>query len=406
MNNLLICCIILLNMKRKGYYTTGEFAEKAHVTLRTIRWYDNKNLLKPSGYTEGGARLYTDADLSKLQQILLFKYLGFSLDDIREMIMTSENEEYLLGSLDIQKKLVQEKIEELNDVYKALDKTRDAVEKHHGKDLNAMLNLIHITGSDRSLKTQYLNSTNVAARIRLHRDYSVNREGWFPWLYRESGIEDHMNILEIGCGNGALWTENMHCLPDHIHVTLSDISEGMLRDARKAIRSDSRFTFRCFDGQKIPFGNESFDIVFANHMLFYCNDISKVISECRRVLKKDGKLIASTYSSRHMKEITELVQEFDRDIVLSSDVLYERFGLDNGKEMLKQYFDSVECVRYEDAIEISESEPLIDYIVSCHGNQNRILIDHYREFRDYVSEKVRGGFHITKDAGIFICSQK
>ena len=35
-------------MKKQGYYTTGEFAEKAHVTLRTIRWYDSKNLLKPS----------------------------------------------------------------------------------------------------------------------------------------------------------------------------------------------------------------------------------------------------------------------------------------------------------------------------------------------------------------------
>lgn len=392
-----------MEKKRKGYYTTGEFAEKAHVTLRTIRWYDSKNLLKPSGYTESGARLYTDADLTKLQQILLFKYLGFTLDDIREMIMTSEDEEYLLGSLDIQKKLVQEKIEELNDVYKALDKTRDAVERHHGKDLNAMLNLIHITGSDQSLKTQYLNSTNVAARIRLHRDYSSNREGWFPWLYRKSGIEEHMNILEIGCGNGALWTENMQCMPEDIHVTLSDISEGMLRDARKAIRNDNRFAFRCFDAQKIPYGDETFDIIFANHMLFYCDDIPKVLSECRRLLKKDGKLIASTYSSRHMKEITELVQEFDKDIVLSSDVLYERFGLDNGADILHPYFESIECVKYEDSIEISDSEPLIDYIVSCHGNQNRILIDHYREFRDYVSDKVKNGFHITKDAGIFIC---
>ena len=103
-----------------------------------------------------------------------------------------------------------------------------------------------------------------------------------------------------------------------------------------------------------------------------------------------------------MKEITELVQEFDKDIVLSSDVLYERFGLDNGNNILNRYFDSVECIRYEDSIEISDSEPLINYIVSCHGNQNRILIDHYREFRDFVADKVKNGFHITKDAGIFI----
>lgn len=388
-------------MKKQGYYTTGEFAEKAHVTLRTIRWYDSKNLLKPSAYTEGGARLYTDADLAKLQQILLFKYLGFSLDDIREMVMTGGDEEYLLGSLDIQKKLVQEKIEELNDVYQALDRTKDAIEKHHGKELNAMLNLIHITGADQSLKTQYLNSTNVAARIRLHSEYSVNQEGWFPWLYRMSEIQDGMNILEIGCGNGALWLENMNHIPPDVHITLSDISDGMLRDARNSI-NDERFSFSCFNAEKIPFEDESFDVVYANHMLFYCENIDLVVKECRRVLKKGGKLICSTYSKRHMKEITELVQEFDKDIVLSSDVLYERFGLDNGNNILNRYFDSVECIRYEDSIEISDSEPLINYIVSCHGNQNRILIDHYREFRDFVADKVKNGFHITKDAGIFI----
>ena len=388
-------------MKKQGYYTTGEFAEKAHVTLRTIRWYDSKNLLKPSAYTEGGARLYTDADLAKLQQILLFKYLGFSLDDIREMVMTGGDEEYLLGSLDIQKKLVQEKIEELNDVYQALDRTKDAIEKHHGKELNAMLNLIHITGADQSLKTQYLNSTNVAARIRLHSEYSVNQEGWFPWLYRMSEIQDGMNILEIGCGNGALWLENMNYIPPHVHITLSDISDGMLRDARNSI-NDERFSFSCFNAEKIPFEDETFDVVYANHMLFYCDDIDLVLKECHRVLKKGGKLICSTYSKRHMKEITELVQEFDKDIVLSSDVLYERFGLNNGNEILNRYFGSVECIRYEDFIEISDSEPLINYIVSCHGNQNRILIDHYREFRDFVADKVKNGFHITKDAGIFI----
>ena len=388
-------------MKKQGYYTTGEFAEKAHVTLRTIRWYDSKNLLKPSAYTEGGARLYTDADLAKLQQILLFKYLGFSLDDIREMVMTGGDEEYLLGSLDIQKKLVQEKIEELNDVYQALDKTKEAIEKHHGKELNAMLNLIHITGADQSLKTQYLNSTNVSARIRLHSEYSVNQEGWFPWLYRMSEIQDGMNILEIGCGNGALWLENMNYIPPHVHITLSDISDGMLRDAKNSI-NDERFSFSCFNAEKIPFEDESFDVVYANHMLFYCENIDLVLKECHRVLKKSGKLICSTYSKRHMKEITELVQEFDKDIVLSSDVLYEKFGLNNGNEILNRYFGSVECIRYEDFIEISDSEPLINYIVSCHGNQNRILIDHYREFRDFVADKVKNGFHITKDAGIFI----
>ena len=72
-------------MKKDGYYSSGEFARMAHVTLRTVRYYDKQDILKPSLVTESGARFYTDEDFARLQQILLLKYLGFSLDDIREM---------------------------------------------------------------------------------------------------------------------------------------------------------------------------------------------------------------------------------------------------------------------------------------------------------------------------------
>lgn len=87
------------------YYTSGEFAEKAHVSIRTIRYYDQKNLLKPAARAKGGARRYTDQDFAKLQQILLLKYLGFSLNEIREMTIGAGDAQFLLGSLQIQKRL-------------------------------------------------------------------------------------------------------------------------------------------------------------------------------------------------------------------------------------------------------------------------------------------------------------
>ena len=51
------------------YYTTGEFARMAHVTIRTIRYYDKKGLLKPSFINESGYRMYSDEDFLKLQKI-------------------------------------------------------------------------------------------------------------------------------------------------------------------------------------------------------------------------------------------------------------------------------------------------------------------------------------------------
>ncbi|MGZ1186408.1 sugar nucleotide-binding protein [Lactobacillus delbrueckii subsp. bulgaricus] len=74
------------------YYTSGEFAKRAHVSVRTIRYYDQQNLLKPSARSKGGARRYSDADFAKLQQILLLKYLGFSLGEIRGLTLGASDQ--------------------------------------------------------------------------------------------------------------------------------------------------------------------------------------------------------------------------------------------------------------------------------------------------------------------------
>lgn len=387
------------------YYTSGEFAKKAHVSIRTIRYYDQKNLLKPSTHTTSGARRYTDADFAKLQQILLLKYLGFSLSDIREMTLGSGDRQLLLDSLQIQKRLVEERLKEMQNVATAIDSTSSTLKAGQEVDWSKMLDLIHLTSMNQSLSTQYQNASNISARIRLHRDYSLNKEGWFHWLFKQLDLKPGMKILELGAGNGALWSQNLDKLPKGLTIVLSDISEGILADAKNEIGDNSEFQYAVFDAQKIPFADNTFDLVIANHMLFYCDDIPKTLKEVRGVMKKSASFACATYSKRHMHEITDLVQEFNPEIVLSSTNLYDRFGLDNGAEILSKDFADISCHKYQDAIELSESTPVISYILSCHGNQNAILLDHYNEFKNYVDEKVSGGFHITKDVGYFICKK-
>ena len=387
------------------YYTSGEFAEKAHVSIRTIRYYDQKNLLKPAARAKGGARRYTDQDFAKLQQILLLKYLGFSLNEIREMTIGAGDAQFLLDSLQIQKRLAEERLEEMKNVITAIDSTSQALKSNRQVDWSQMLKLIHLTAMDQSLSMQYKNATNISARIRLHRNYSVNQEGWFPWLFSNLHLKPGMKILELGAGNGALWSQNIAKVPKNVTIVLSDISEGILADARKAIGDHPQFQYSVFNAQKIPFADNTFDLVIANHMLFYCDDIPKALQEVQRVLKPGATFTCSTYSQKHMHEITDLVQNYNANIVLSSTKLYERFGLDNGRQILKPYFKDISCHKYQDAIELSDSMPIISYILSCHGNQNSILLDHYQDFKQYVEKQVKDGFHITKDAGFFSCKK-
>ena len=393
-------------MKKDGYYSSGEFARMAHVTLRTVRYYDKQDILKPSLVTESGARFYTDEDFARLQQILLLKYLGFSLDDIREMTIGDSDYHFMLNSLNIQLRLVRDRIEQMQLVEKAIQDTAQMIKEQHTIDWSQMLNLIHLTGMEKSLKNQYQNATNISSRINLHSLYSQNKQGWFPWIFEQCRISPGLRILELGCGDGTLWTDNLSLLPEDISITLSDISSGMLRDARRAIgSSDTRFAFRAFDCRKIPCKDESFDLVIANHVLFYCDDIPAVLKEVRRVLAPGGRFLCSAYGKAHMQEVSQLVQDFDERIVLSADRLYERFGRENGQSILAPFFPKAHWLSYEDCLLVQDAEPLISYVLSCHGNQNQYILDRYKEFRAYTARKTAKGFRITKDAGVFICEK-
>ena len=393
-------------MNLPGYYTSGQFARMANISVRTVRFYDKQNILKPSYVSPSGSRFYTEQDFARLQQILLLKYLGFSLEDIKEMTINDTDFHFMLNSLNMQQKLIRDRIEQLQMVEKAIEDTTQEIATQQSINWSRMLNLIHLTNMEKSLKIQYQNSSNISARIRLHSLYSRNKQGWFPWLFEQCNIKEGMKVLEIGCGSGALWAENRDKLPQNISVTLSDISEGMLRDAKREIGvNDQRFSFRAFDCHQIPYPNHSFDLVIANHVLFYCN-IPKVCAEVQRVLKPGGIFLCSTYGSAHMKEISSLVQEFDSRIILSGEKLYEKFGEENGEELLSPYFSNITWHLYEDSLEVDAPEPLIEYILSCHGNQNQYLLDRYKEFRSFVAKKTKTTFQITKEAGIFICKTR
>ena len=76
--------------------------------------------------------------------------------------------------------------------------------------------------------------------------------------------------------------------------------------------------------------------------------------------------------------------------------------------MVKEYFFNVQRMDYEDSLEITESKPLIDYIMSCHGNQNEILGPRLNEFKEYIEELLENNDKIvvTKQAGLFVCRKR
>ena len=135
------------------------------------------------------------------------------------------------------------------------------------------------------LRWQYRDSSNLSARASLHVRFSTEDYPWFHWVFDHFNIPADARVLELGCGTGLLWGENLGRIPRGWNVTLSDASQGMVQGAEQnLVHADLKFTFGQVDARSIPYEDDSFDVVIANHMLYHVSDLAKALSEIRWVL--------------------------------------------------------------------------------------------------------------------------
>lgn len=265
------------------------------------------------------------------------------------------------------------------------------------------------------LSSQYKTAANLNARIRLHDLYSTNRYGWFSWVFDQFELPATAQVLEVGCGPGTLWVENLSRLPVSWDVVLTDLSPGMVEEARSNLEGNSRnFSFHQADAMSIPYPDESFDAVMAMYMLYHVPNRSKGLAEMRRVLKPDGKLYVATLGSMHMYELYDLLSRFDPEIAVqlpfgpaTPDTQEHRLGfvLETAGDEIAQHFNQVKLLRYDDALEVTEAAPLVDYILSSSGSVINEEQTHALAAFVQAELDTKGSIHIRKDNGLFIAEK-
>jgi ubiquinone/menaquinone biosynthesis C-methylase UbiE len=251
---------------------------------------------------------------------------------------------------------------------------------------------------------QYKNAANLTARIDLHQLFSVNKQGWFRWVFEQLDLPADARILEIGCGRGDLWRENIERIPAGWRLTLTDFAAGMLAETKDNLAAAGReIKFETVDIRCIPFAAGTFDAVLANHMLYHVPDRPAAFLEVIRVLAPGGKFHATTVGEKHMAELTALVREFYGNAsAFDFDSTQLDFLLENGQAQLEPFFSDLEMRRYPDKLSVTQPAPLVNYVRS--GRLGKTLEQSEREFTRFVSGilEVNGPIHIMKDSGIFI----
>src|ERR1044071_2323998 len=205
---------------------------------------------------------------------------------------------------------------------------------------------------------QYRDSSNLDARVVIHQRFSTNSYGWFRWVFDTLlRLPARTKILELGSGHGLLWKENVSRIPAEWDLTLSDLSSGMLDAAwRNMVVTGRAFQFKEIDAQSIPFEDETFDAVIANHMLYHVPDRPKAIAEIKRVLKSAGHLFATTIGQKHLNEMTNWTHQVNPGTDFVS--FGSPFTLENGLDQLTSSFLSVTLSRYPDRLEVTEINPI------------------------------------------------
>ena len=251
-----------------------------------------------------------------------------------------------------------------------------------------------------SVENMYISKDTLSTRVNLHEKYSINKYGWKNWVFDQYKMRKDIKIIEFGCGTGIAWTGKNEQIPEGVSIMLTDISPLMIKKTKANLSSSKNFTFQAMDIQNIQSTDRYYDIVIANHLLYHVPNIEKALREISRVIKDDGIFYSTTIGNDHLYELENIYRVFEgRDKFSYSSNL--SFTLNNGEEILKKYFNKIDLKIYEDYFEITNTNDLMDYIVS-YNNISKETYDEILEYLDKIilDEKI---IRIKKNSGMFIC---
>ena len=399
-------------MDKEIFYTTGELAEIAGITYKSIRIYVEKGLLTPDKITESGYKLFSRRSVEKLQRILMFKYLDFTLEEIGQML-EYENIQESLGK---QLELIELKITHLNQIKKAVEDMQSLSDE---KNWDKMLDIMKLTSQREEVIKQYIKSDNLEKRINIH-EYSTSDVNWHDYLLDKCDIKEGMSILDIGCGNGLLWYRERNLLPDNINIYLVDNSKAMLDSAKQIHFSEKdfytdkniKFHYHICDASNInkllEINSKKFHRIMANHMLYHIDDSDRklLLGYVKAMLTDDGKFIASTIGKNHMKEIFELAYEYDKN-VKAPEWFSRGFILENGKEQLDVFFSNVTMFYHDNNLLIPDWRVIYDYLCSLPGIE-KVMRKNKEASVKFLKDRVTESkpFFIRKSTGVFVAQKK
>jgi len=256
-----------------------------------------------------------------------------------------------------------------------------------------------------------LREGGLRVRIETHRQYSERDVDFFAWVVAQVPWRGGERVLDVGCGNGAYLPYYAAHTRD---IVAMDISAEMLAAARK--RGVPGVRFLQGDATALPFPAGTFDLLFANHVLFFVRDIDRALEEARRVLRPGGLFVATTNTEDSQQALYALhARALHRVGRIARPLPHARFSLQNGAERVKALFGQVEVRRHQNAFLFPDVNAAMRYYLSgpinevvgppLNAEERRLVIE---EVRDRIARIIErdGVWRVPKDAGVLLARKE
>lgn len=227
------------------YYLIKEVADIAGISVRALHHYDHIGLLKPESVSPAGYRLYTERDLEKLQQVLFFKELGFSLQQTKEIVNSPAFDRR--KALISHKKLLIEKKARLEKIIESVEHTIQSIEGGISMDKKEMFNSFDMTQIEEQRK-KYAREAEErygdtdAYKESQQKTSGYKKEDWAEITSEQQGI--YKNIIKyMDKGPGAPEIqEAVERLRNHITRYYYNCTLEIFRGLGELYVQDERFT--------------------------------------------------------------------------------------------------------------------------------------------------------------------
>jgi SAM-dependent methyltransferase len=254
-----------------------------------------------------------------------------------------------------------------------------------------------------TLRKQYGTSEKLAARARLHQNYSTAEVPWFQWVAANAGPLPGARVLDVGCGPGWFWASVADRLPDDLDLTLADLSPGMVAEATTRVQGHRNWSVAGTeaDVSALPFPDESFDAVFAMHMLYHVPEPAAGIAEIARVLRPGGFAAVTTNGPNNLRQLYALTTAFGGK---SSEPVAEAFGFEGAERLLRAKFGNVAIKQHPGGMRVTDPEDVFLALTSYPPGDGASAAQ-LTAFRDAIDDAFASGggaLEVETEVGLFV----